>query len=519
MIKRVPRFAELRFAELCAGEGALCHHSEEDEGGWDYFVEFPAQPLAAPADTHPARKSAFVQVKSTRQHRLTCRLKLSNALRAAQEQRPWFVVLIIADAKNKPPRVYAVHVWEDLIRQTLLAVRRAANDKAALNRRSLTIRFDPADERGAQLLSWMHDEIAKFDSDYEQRKKRIFETIGYEDGYGLAEIILNDVTFDDFLQNLLGLESGMPLKSFKFTRSRFGVLSTESEIDESSGIIYITPSPAGACEIRLRDSRSSASIVLPGQIYYPGIPGMSFQRSRFRFSTELLEIVWSPSGKAECYVKFFPNETRDLLLIEELSTLMMWSVGGSIDMQIWSDNKRIVGGTLTLDQEHGDFDWAEFATIMRLLRLIAGSMEHRQIQLRFADLCGAQRHLVAFQRLVEAPSLRLEFEPLPGAPPRFSSLLYYFYVDVCHRTFYAVVERPISEDISLDGRRRVTCGLPQTVEAYVLKNATENQRKTMADDYQRHLQRREETGTPLGFGDIHAFLEQPYTRDRASLKD
>jgi len=61
-IKRLARFAETSFASLCAAAGALCHQSQEDENGWDYLVEFPADNLVGPADTHPPVKRAFVQV-------------------------------------------------------------------------------------------------------------------------------------------------------------------------------------------------------------------------------------------------------------------------------------------------------------------------------------------------------------------------------------------------------------------------------------------------------------------------
>jgi hypothetical protein len=142
MIRRVPRFAETKFANLCAVAGALCHPVGEDESGWDFHIEFPQPPLAGPSDTHPPPKNAFVQVKSARKHQLACRVKLSNALRAARSPQPWFVVLMTANAKSESARFYAVHVWEPLIRRTLEAVRRAENAKVALHKRYLTIRFD-----------------------------------------------------------------------------------------------------------------------------------------------------------------------------------------------------------------------------------------------------------------------------------------------------------------------------------------------------------------------------------------
>ena len=71
----------------------------------------------------PPRKSAYVQVKSARGTRLTCRVKLSNALRSSQSHQPWFIVLMIEDG-GRDVAVYAEHIWEEQMRRILEAARR-----------------------------------------------------------------------------------------------------------------------------------------------------------------------------------------------------------------------------------------------------------------------------------------------------------------------------------------------------------------------------------------------------------
>jgi hypothetical protein len=506
MIRRVPRFAETKFENLCAIAGALCHQAEEDESGWDYFVEFPAQHPPGPADTHPPPKSAFVQVKSVRQYRLTRRVKLSNALRAAQSPHPWFVVLVIANARNEPARLYGVHVWKDLIRLTLEKVRWAETDKVPLHKRYFTIRFDASAERGDNLLAWMHDAIEVVGPDYEQQKKTIFQTIGYEEGYGIAQVTFEPATGDEVLENFLGLGSGISLSRFVYTPARFGILSPEPERAWSSGVLHITPDPVTVCELRLRGPSAASPMVLSGHVYSPGIPGLSFEQSRLRFSTDFLEIVWTPGGKADCRMNFGGQEKKGLITIENFCTLIVWWQTGPVEAQIWLRGRRTICGAIPVGPPNMDLDWARVAKIVRLLRSIAGPVEESEIQLSLADLNSAAPDLIAFQELVEAPSLRVEFEPSSGTPPTFSSLLYYFYADVCECTFYALLERPIREDIVIEGRRRVTCGLPQLREGYVLRNATQDERGMMQDDYERHLHKQEETGIPLGLGDAHVFL-------------
>jgi hypothetical protein len=507
MIRRVPQFAEREFAKLCAVEGALCNPSKEDEGGWDFFVEFSLPSLPAPADMHPPRKTAFVQVKSTRKNQLSCRVKLSNMLLSVQSCHPWFIVLVIADSKAAPARIYAVHIWEQLIRRTLKATRCAETKNTALNKRDLTIRFDAADERGDQLLSWMHGEIEAVGSDYEQQKKDLAQTIGYEGGYGIAQVPFKPATEDEILANFLGLGSGIPLSRFVYTPARFGIQSAEPEIDVTSGTIHITPESTSTCEVRVHDPNGSATIAISGYVYSVGLPGLPFERSRIRFSADFLEIVWSRSGKADCRLNFDGCEKKELLSIENFSTLIGWCKSGPVEVQIWSDGERTIRGSLSMQKSNMNLDWARITRIVRLLRSIAGPVKQSQVRLSLADLDSAARDLIAFQQLVEAPSVRLEFEASSETPPEFSSIIYYIYASVYDCTFYALLERPVREDVAIEGRRRMTCGLPQLVEAYSLKNASEAQRKMMNNDYDRYLHRQEEAGTPLGLGDAHVFLK------------
>jgi len=483
MIKRLARFAELQLPTLCAEVGALCHQVEEDESGWDFLVEFPPKAYAGPADTHPARKCAYVQVKSAQRQRLSCRLKLSNALLAAQSPHPWFVVLGVARTRNKPLKLYAVHVWEELMRRTLKAVRRAENEKRPLNRCWLIIPFNAADERNEKLVLWMQEVIEAVGSDYEQAKKTLYQTLGYEDGYGTASLTIEGVTGEEVLKNFLGLGSGLPISRFTFTPSRFGINSPEPLIDALSGVVHVTPSPAGVCEIRLRGPHSSDPIILEGKIYGTGIPELPREQQRVRFSAEFLEIVWSPTEGSECSTELKPDEKTDLLTIENYATLNEWLGKGEIDVQVWSKGKRVVAGVLR-GKPDLRWEWSIAARTLRLLRNIAGpAMQHR-IRVSLKDITTASG-LKTFYQLVEAGSFRLDFVPLPDAPPRFSSVLYWFHVDIGDEVFYALVERNITEDLLIEERRCVTAGEPRRLEAYVLTNATVDDRKIMSHDYER----------------------------------
>lgn len=101
----------------------------------------------------------------------------------------------------------------------------------------------------------------------------------------------------------------------------------------------------------------------------------------------------------------------------------------------------------------------------------------------------------------------MTFERLPEEEAKFTAVLNYFSIELAEWTFYAVVVRPVSEDIMIGEGRRVTCGAARVVEGGVLRNASGDERKVIEDDYINCLHRTRQVGTPLGLGDIKEILE------------
>lgn len=183
MIQRLPQFAEHHFALLCAEGGVVCNPSLQDEGGWDFFIQFPTRSRPRrPADLQPTGPEALVQVKSTRGDPLVARIKLSNALKACQSSQPCFLVMVVPDASAARPRVYTRHFWEAEIGRALKSVRLAerAGDQT-FNRKTFTVRFAPEDEHSDDLLSWMERCILNEKPSYAAKKAAITSSIGFED--------------------------------------------------------------------------------------------------------------------------------------------------------------------------------------------------------------------------------------------------------------------------------------------------------------------------------------------------
>lgn len=160
------------------------------------------------------------------------------------------------------------------------------------------------------MIFWMRNIIDSIGPEYHHEKKHLRQTVGYENGYDKAYFTTQVDTWDDILDNFLGLGKGLPLTRFVSITSRFGIESTELAIDVNCGLLEIMPSPVRECEVRLRGSATSMPIVLTGHIFSPGLPDISVDRTRFRFDADFLRIVFSPNEKSLFYTTLGLEEKK-----------------------------------------------------------------------------------------------------------------------------------------------------------------------------------------------------------------
>ncbi|MBY6264209.1 hypothetical protein EI613_20130 [Azospirillum sp. 412522] len=504
MIKRLPRYAEIELQRLCAKAGALCHAVDEDESGWDRLIEFPEKVFLGPADMRPPRAVAYAQVKSVENGAPVCRVKLSNALRAAQSPQPWFIVLVTGETHNQPSKVFAVHVWDDLICRTLEAVRRAHNDRRSLHKCSLTIRFRSEDEVGERLVQWMQEAIDAVQPAYESSKRFINTTAGYEDGYGTGLLTVEGEDEEEILNNFLGLGTGLRVNNFTFTPSRFGIPLSSPEIDISEGVVYIEPHPKGDIEIRLRSTASARTIVQQGHAYGIGLPGIPDHQKRIRFSAGFVEVLCALDGHAEFTAHLNSREKHKLTTLEDYAALNEWLKAGPVNLQVWTNGKRVIASTLNNRTDNTGIDWPNFSSALRLLRLIAGNQDP---EISLHDLCLASG-LGTFSNVADSRSLRLEFDPLAFMPTRpATAILFWLCFDIGEYSFYAMADWPVIEDVMINNKkRRVTASKGQIVESYVLRNPSEEERGMMERDYRYYCDNIAKGGVPLEMGNLYEFI-------------
>lgn len=501
MIKRLPSFAESIFASRCSSEGALCHPFEEDESGWDFLVEFPTDLASTSSDTAPPTKQAFVQVKSHRAPKLYCDLKLSNVFAAARSPQPWFIVLVVPGSEPDRVRYYCVHVWRDLMHRILKRVRQAAYENAPLNKKSLRIRFDPDQQRGEGVVRWIRDQLDRF-GDYEEEKKQIYKTIGFEEGYGTVQVSFEDISWTDVIENFLGYGNDIQLTRFQFTPSRFGIHSPQPSIDIEGGTLQILQPANIECEVRVRGAILREPIVLRGFIYSPGIPDLPVERTQLRISADFMDLFWSPAGASRCSVQVGPDERKPLFSLLNYFRFMETIAFGAVEVQVWHASRRSIDLSITPNASRSaEPDWNLLAESMEILVRLAGRPRSGVLCVSLSEVQRVCGQLEFMKNPLAPPSFRIEFDASNDDSDHYESAIYYAAVVVGGLTFYALAERDVREDARFGNRRRLTCDQARIVEGYVLAAPDEPDRLSMQADYERHLRRRQESSSVLGLGD------------------
>lgn len=509
---RLPDYAEHSFARACSAGDAIPHSPKKDENGWDYMVEFDGKAIEGHADTRPPASKAFVQIKSTSKNQLACSIKLSNALKAAQSGLPWFIVLYVAPKGSRKLAVYAKHVWQNEIEQALRAVRLSENEGKLLNRRRLTVTFHDSDKKSEEeLVTWMEVCIDSIKPDYYRAKRAIYETVGFENGHAIGKISFAAENEDALFANFLGLGDGLLGSNISLTPTRFGIEDRSPHISLDKAVVHITPTPTGSCEIRLRGLKSAPAITIPAKVYALGEPIVSPDRRRFRFSGTGVEIVWSLDGYTKFDFTLNYAERLSVRDIENFAMLMQWS-GGPIDIQVWSDKGRVIGGILNPNTSSATptFDWNKLIDVAAMLRLLAGTANEENLTATIVEFNRGAGDLYFMHQVINAPSLRMEFTPILDIPESTGEVLYYASADVGELTAYVIVERPLIniQDIE-NGEKRLDFGVPLIRESWVIRNATTAQRAMIAGDYDTLVKAMQMSGhSSLELGDIRAVYKQ-----------
>lgn len=484
---RYSKLAELEFEHFCGQIDAVCNRVSDDQTGWDFIVEFrPDDDPEVPPDLRPAPRRAFVQIKHSTSESNVCELKLSNALRYAEDEQPWFVIFFSYDeGSSKPGNVYVKHIWTSEMGTILRESRRAHVLGKKLNRTNIRLKFLKPEQCAENPLLRILGILEQTGPAYGQQKAQLARGLGYDSDVAATGTftLAEGVTLQEFVSLQLGLIDSLPIERFTFVDQRFNIPIPRREM--GPGRISIAPRPVRECVVSILNAHTGTEVSWPGQIYVPVIPGLDQALRRMRVVAGPLEIVIAGDGTANFKWSMPVNEPQNIVELSRQISFRSWSDSHPLDMAIWSEGQCLTAGNLNFDGAPANEPYWKtvhhaFGTLLSIapiervpttLMLSLGELlDH------INDLSEFAAHLSQGQALVTMTLEQPSTEDLDDTTHMIIPVHY----ELAGHVFIAVVERRVTE-IAFDGRTiKLQTDGARILRGAVLQGSAEDHRAFVA---------------------------------------
>lgn len=484
-VRWIGREGEKIFSLMCSQAQVTCNKAEEDDCGWDFIIRFPPPLLVhIPIDQRGSGISALVQVKATGVDAQRWSISLQNALSLVNSPLPAFIVRIGIDAQKR--QVFrAIHLWRPQIERILTAARKAhVEGDEATNHRTISFDFGPDTER-ADILGWMRGEVeAVGERNYASLKQALVDTMGYEEGYGVANIKFSTADPDALLDLQLGLKKQIKVDHFSFTPKRFGILANKPDIEASEGSIEVIPNGrTGTLRLRAPDGRQ---VFLPAEIFTASLPGK--RRTKARVKTGCIEMVIKTRGQVSAKAAIDPNEKVSVDILTAFALLHRSQRSERIKVTLSSEEQSIDLGYLNMNGVTLE-GWKQFLLITDALKRLILFENAPPPIIALNTIRAKFSQLVLLEGLFCDRTLRLEYTPvdeLPEAdPPKKIIFLSYSEVILDELAIGVVASRPIVRDEMIADRRHMDMGPATILHAAIAKGAGGTMRDLYLDEVDR----------------------------------
>jgi hypothetical protein len=478
---RTPQLAEGLFENLCLTAGLTANRSHDDQFGWDFLVQFPSLRLGGPADLDPAGATCLVQIKSTRKGKATTRVKLSNALRFAQESLPCFLVLLSFDGDlSTPDAAWVRHFWTDDIGASLKAVRQAHVDEdEALHRLYYAIRFTDLERCDLSAIAARIEAIvAEIGADYSAQKAAFTATVGYEDGYAVGKFTFDETVSDEaFIDMMLGRIADLPVSSIVMRDNRFG-LPGPILIPDRPARMSIIATPHRTCQVIVGPADGSAELTLDGEIFIPGVPGLSEDLFRFRVQTRLLELIVRMKGESALTVSYDADAPLAIQEIAEQARFLSWVYSGPLNLGVWVGGSLLNQGTIQLHNSSSRAPWRRLAEVLeQFLALVPAQRWPADARFNVRDLMSGLETLETFSAQLTQPGIRLGIGVTApnflDTMKRIHRYLAPVYLDFGEATLFAALEASIERIDEDDRGIGITLSQPKIYRRAILAGGAE----------------------------------------------
>ncbi|MBW6525255.1 hypothetical protein KZ813_00195 [Sphingomonas sp. RHCKR7] len=447
------RHGEKAFSLLCSKHSVTCNKADEDDLGWDYILHFPPPNLLhLPTDRRSSGIAALVQIKATQVAARRWSISLKNALSLIRSPLPAFIVCVEIDASDRET-FHAIHLWREDIATVLKAARRAYVERdEVINHRTISFQFGD-ETRRPDVLGWMSDEIERVGgSSYAALKQLLVDTLGFEDGHGIARIQFSNATPSALADLQLGLIDSLEIDRFSLTPIRFGIESPEPEIEVQGGTIEIMPQGRrGTLRLRSPDGRQA---FMPAEVYSAGLPGR--RRKKVRIKAGFIDVILSAGGRLSVRCREDRDRIAMLDHIAGLALLRRSTPSTKLNMSIRTDHSWIDLGYV--NNAGSDPGWEQLVFVIDALRRIAAFDGAEPVASSINAINDRFLPLSVLEALVSTRPLRIEFTPTLGGDAEVGAFLAYASVVYGDMEVGAVAFRRVTADTMIGERRRIDLG-------------------------------------------------------------
>jgi hypothetical protein len=313
--------------------------------------------------------------------------------------------------------------WDDLIGRTLKRAREASRDGTPeddFNELCFSFTMTAAEAREErELLPWMERTVRAAGPDYAEAKRKL-----HGDGEIVGSVRFGPLeSVEQLVDHALGLTPTIPMKSIELNVRRFGVDIPFPMPPGEISYAAMHVRPADRCDIRLRGS-DGVEIELEGDVIVPPFPNLPEDQAKYRFTTKVMDIVWSPNGQATITGRFSGDRKEAPADLERTLRFASWAGQGPIDVHVSVRDEQILGALATMGELDVRDDLAYFAELTSSLVRASRHLKVNIPQISIEDVAACER-LELFHRFItaidmksDAPCSTLKLSPTPtqGSP-------------------------------------------------------------------------------------------------------
>jgi len=499
------REGEKIFSLLCSRRMVTCNRAEEDDRGWDFILQFPASSIVnVPIDQRSVGPAALVQIKATRVDAQHWSISLKNALSLARSPLPAFIVCVGLDGSGRDT-FRAVHIWRSEIVRILKAARQAhVEGDEATNRR--TISFDLSEETArVDVLDWMISEIDEVgENGYAAAKQLLVDTLGFDEGHGIARVRLATASPDALTDLQLGILKSLDLNYFSYTPSRFGIESPTPDIEVNGGTLTMIPQGRHGT-LRLRSSGGQQAY-LPAEVFSAVLPGR--RRTKGRVKAGCIDMVLKTRRQITVKCTLDRDEKTTLENIAAFALVRKSTRDSPLAISLRTGASFVDFGHINM-KPNANPGWQQLFLITEALRKLVEFENAPPIQTSLNVINSRFVPLSILDALVASRELRIEFTPVVEVKGKVGAFLAYVAIDFAGTEIGAVASRPVLADEMIGLRRRIDFGPATILHASIDHGCV----GSIPDLYMKELDRISETVDVLAVGDLQRCVSMGEDRE------